>query len=210
MNGQNNEGSKLSRFFGGGTSKKRQRLVMATSSGRVLICGDEKKAKFEIPLADEGTTWKKLQDPKGLSYWVIETVSLNFQSNLDKLTHSQRDKHFTFEDPKASSSDSSTTSASADDWIEQLEKAREMAMPQGVTGTDPGDESWRDLRPSNASSSANTLDRGAERRANAAEGSAGSSRHTLQKFPASGNGEETRGFKRFSRRASKSGLAAVF
>jgi 3-phosphoinositide dependent protein kinase-1 len=82
MNGQNNEGSKLSRFFGGGgTSKKRQRLVMATSSGRVLICGDEKKAKFEIPLADEGTTWKKLQDSKGLSYWVIETVSLNSPSS---------------------------------------------------------------------------------------------------------------------------------
>jgi 3-phosphoinositide dependent protein kinase-1 len=125
------------------------------------------------------------------------------------LTHSQRDKHFIFEDPKASSSDSSTTSASADDWIEQLEKSQEMAISQGATGTDPGDD-WRDLRPSNTSSSANTLDRGAERRANAAEGSAASSRHTLQKFPSTGNGEESRGFKRFSRRASKSGLAAVF
>ena len=74
----NNEGSKFSRFFGGGgTTKKRQRLVMVTSSGRVLVApsGDEKKLKFEVSFMSEGCSWRKMQDSKGLSFWVIDTVS---------------------------------------------------------------------------------------------------------------------------------------
>ena len=77
---QNGDGSKFARFFGaGGASKKRQRLVMVTSSGRVLIAaadGHEKKTKHEVQLLEEGCTWKKLQDPKGLTYWSIDTVCI--------------------------------------------------------------------------------------------------------------------------------------
>ena len=78
---QNGDGSKFARFFGGGgASKKRQRLVMITSSGRVLIAaadGHEKKAKHEIHLLEEDCSWRKMQDPKGLSYWSIDTVRPN-------------------------------------------------------------------------------------------------------------------------------------
>ena len=77
---QSGDGGKLARFFGGNTSKKRQRLVMVTSSARILLAaagGDEKKTKTEIPLLAAGCTWRKMQDPKGLSFWCIDTVSLD-------------------------------------------------------------------------------------------------------------------------------------
>ena len=72
------EGNKFSRFFGGGTTKKRQRLVMVTSSARIIMTapgGEEKKVKLEISLQAPGTSWRKMQDSKGLAYWVLETVS---------------------------------------------------------------------------------------------------------------------------------------
>ena len=72
------EGNKFSRFFGGGTTKKRQRLVMVTSSARIIMTapgGDEKKVKLEISLQAPGTSWRKMQDSKGLAYWVLETVN---------------------------------------------------------------------------------------------------------------------------------------
>jgi 3-phosphoinositide dependent protein kinase-1 len=69
---------KFSRFFTGATSKKRQRLVMITSSARVIIAaagGDEKKAKLDLNLLTNGTSWKTYQDSKGLTAWSIDTVS---------------------------------------------------------------------------------------------------------------------------------------
>lgn len=69
---------KFSRFFGGATTKKRQRLVMITSSARVIIAaagGDEKKAKLDINLLANGTSWKTIQDNKGLTAFCIDTVS---------------------------------------------------------------------------------------------------------------------------------------
>ena len=69
---------KFSRFFGSNTPKKRQRLVMVTSSARIIIVaagGEEKKSKIEIPLFISGCVWRKLQDPKGLTYWCVDTVS---------------------------------------------------------------------------------------------------------------------------------------
>lgn len=75
--GGNGDGSKFSRFFGGNAIKKRQRLVMVTSGARIILAaagGDEKKTKTEISLSDDGCAWKKMQDPKGLSYWCIDTV----------------------------------------------------------------------------------------------------------------------------------------
>ena len=69
---------KFSRFFGSNAPKKRQRLVMVTSSARIIIVasgGEEKKSKVEIPLLVSGCSWRKLQDPKGLTYWCVDTVS---------------------------------------------------------------------------------------------------------------------------------------
>ena len=82
QNGDSDTPKKLSRFFGGGNnSKKRQRLVMVTSTARIIIVaagGEEKKSKIEIPLLNAGCAWNKLQDPKGLMYWCVETVSSFF------------------------------------------------------------------------------------------------------------------------------------
>lgn len=97
----------------------------------------------------------------------------------------------------------------AQEWLDAVERAREIAISQSMTASYSGDDAFRDLQsPGIAGSSANTLDMGAERRAEAA--SAHSSRHTLQKFPSTNSPEELKGFKRFSKRQSKSGLAAVF
>lgn len=80
QNGNTETPKKFSRFFGSNTPKKRQRLVMVTSSARIIIVaagGEEKKSKIEIPLLVAGCAWRKLQDPKGLSYWCVDTVSSN-------------------------------------------------------------------------------------------------------------------------------------
>ena len=78
QNGEIDSPKKFSRFFGSNTPKKRQRLVMITSSARIIIVaagGEDKKSKIEIPLLISGCSWRKLQDPKGLTYWCIDTVS---------------------------------------------------------------------------------------------------------------------------------------
>lgn len=77
-NGDGEAPRKFSRFFGSGAPKKRQRLVMITSSARVLMVaagGDEKKTKSEISLIAANCAWKKVQDSKGLNHWSIDTVS---------------------------------------------------------------------------------------------------------------------------------------
>ena len=77
-NGDSEAPKKFSRFFGSGAPKKRQRLVMITSSARVLMVaagGDEKKTKSEISLIAPNCAWKALQDSKGLNHWSIDTVS---------------------------------------------------------------------------------------------------------------------------------------
>ncbi|KAG7004292.1 hypothetical protein G7Y79_00026g058760 [Physcia stellaris] len=116
-NGDADAPKKFSRFFGSGAPKKRQRLVMITSSGRVIMAaagGEEKKTKSEISLLAANCAWRKVQDSKGLNHWCIDT----------------REKHFTFEDPKSASSDGSATSAAAQDWLDVIDVAREMALSQ--------------------------------------------------------------------------------
>jgi 3-phosphoinositide dependent protein kinase-1 len=72
------QGGKLSRLFGGRDNKKRERLVMVTSSGRIIIApagGEEKKAKYEIPLLSPNTDYSSSTDAKGVTQWVVDTVS---------------------------------------------------------------------------------------------------------------------------------------
>ena len=79
LNGEGEAPKKFSRFFGSGAPKKRQRLVMITSSARVLMVaagGDEKKTKSEISLIAANCAWKKVQDSKGLNHWSVDTVSI--------------------------------------------------------------------------------------------------------------------------------------
>ncbi|KAL4908007.1 hypothetical protein BDW74DRAFT_175793 [Aspergillus multicolor] len=182
---------KFSRFFGGSTTKKRQRLVMITSSGRIIMAaagGDEKKAKMELSLLAPGTHYRTSTDAKGVSCWIVDT----------------REKHFVFEDPKPSSSNAGTTAISAQDWLDTLDRAREMALAQQHNGQYSADDAFRDLS-SGFSSPANTLDQATE----ASHEVAPQGRATLVKHQGN-DSESMKGKKRFSRRHSKNGLAAVF
>lgn len=132
----------------------------------------------------------------------------NTTCTIALLTPLQRDKHITFEDPKTSTSDGSATSAAAQEWLDSIDRAKELALMHSISNSSYSpEEAYSDLQ-SGMSSSANTLDMNAELRTENA--SAASSRHTLQKLPSSKDPEELKGFKRFSKRQSKSGLAAVF
>ncbi|KAL5365443.1 Pkinase-domain-containing protein [Aspergillus floccosus] len=181
---------KFSRFFGGSTTKKRQRLVMVTSSGRIIMAaagGDEKKAKLELSLLAPGTHYRTSTDAKGMSCWIVDT----------------REKHFVFEDPKPSSGSVGSTAISAQEWLDTLDRSREMALAQQGNGPYSADE-FRDLS-SGLSSHANTLDRNSD----AHHDHPPTGRATLVKHQA-GDTESVKGRKRFSRRHSKNGLAAVF
>lgn len=71
-------GGKFSRLFGGSGNKKRQRLVMVTSSGRVIIApagGEEKRSKYEIGLLSPGIEYSSSTDSKGITQWMVNTVS---------------------------------------------------------------------------------------------------------------------------------------
>lgn len=202
---------KFSRFFAGSATKKRQRLVMVTSSARIIMAssgGDEKKAKLEISLLAPGTQYRTTTDSKGLSSWVVDTVgsTIHFKSkqrHSDYLRLFQRDKRFSFEDPKPSSNNLGVTALSAQEWLDTLDRAREMALSHHNNGHYSGDEAFRDLS-SGMSSHANTLDRSSDIHEGPPAG-----RATLIKHQAT-DSESVKGRKRFSRRHSKNGLAAVF
>lgn len=183
---------------------------MVTSSGRIILAasgGDEKKAKLEISLLARGTQYRTTTDSKGFSSWVVDTVcsespvkgKINMKA---KLFLFQRDKHFVFEDPKPSSSNLGATALSAQEWLDTLDRAREMASQNN--GAYSGDEALRDLS-SGMSSHSNTLDHSSEIQT---EGPP-PGRATLVKHQAT-DSESVKGRKRFSRRHSKNGLSAVF
>ena len=207
-NGEYEAPKKLSRFFGGSTTKKKQRLVMVTSSARVILAaagGDEKKAKLDISLLTPGTNYRTATDSKGLSSWIVDTVStiphLNCLSN-----DLQREKRFIFEDIKPSASDIGATALSAQEWLSTLDRARQMAIFQrGNEQYSATDEPFRELS-SGLSSHANTLDRNSER---IPEGAPPPGRTTLVKHQPT-DSDSGKAKKRFSRRHSKNGLSAIF
>ncbi|KAB5583695.1 putative 3-phosphoinositide dependent protein kinase-1 [Coniochaeta sp. 2T2.1] len=130
---------KLSRFFGGSTTKKRQRLVMITSSGRIVLApagGDEKRAKQEISLLGPDCSWRTQIDAKGQTVWCVDTGGI----------------HYTFEEPKSASADARF---SADDWIEALQRAKDLAM--SFSGSSYGSENGFGDMSSSMSSPASTL-----------------------------------------------------
>ena len=75
--GTPSEKPKFSRFFSGNTTKKRERLVLITSSARIVLAaegGKEKKAKMDLNLLSAGCAWKSYVDVKGLTAWSVDTV----------------------------------------------------------------------------------------------------------------------------------------
>jgi 3-phosphoinositide dependent protein kinase-1 len=196
---------KFSRFFGGNTTKKRQRLVMITSSARIILAaagGEEKKTKMEVSLLGSGCAWKSYKDSKGLTCWCVDTVGTSFPHPTTLVNNVQKDKHLVFEDPKATTSDPDGSKYSAQEWLDNIERARELAISQSMTNSYSGDSAFNDLA-STISSPASTL--GGD---TAFDGvNIPTARH-LRKEHA--DNESIKGRKRFSRRHSKNGLAAVF
>ncbi|KAH6620643.1 kinase-like domain-containing protein [Chaetomium sp. MPI-SDFR-AT-0129] len=184
---------KLSRFFGGSTTKKRQRLVMITSSGRILLApagGEEKRAKQEISLLGSDCVWKTQIDAKGQAVWCVDTGGI----------------HYTFEEPK--SSQSGDVKFSVDDWIESLERAKDLAISQNLIGSYSSDNGFGDMS-SSMSSPASTM--GGTNFA-PGEGYSISDRSGRNQLSKSQGSMEEANVKRnrFSKRQSKNGLGAAF
>ncbi|KAF2465496.1 serine/threonine protein kinase-like protein [Lindgomyces ingoldianus] len=177
---------KFSRFFGGNTVKKRQRLVMVTSSARILMCAsgtNDKKLKEELSLLAPGCTWTSFHDSKGLTCWCVET----------------KDKQFVFEDPSNTTRDPEGSKYSTQEWLDNIEKARDWGLSQSMANSYSEDSTLNDLN-STLSSPASTL--GGD---SALDGvNIPTARHLRKEH------EETnslKGRKRFSKRHSKNGLA---
>ncbi|SMQ45173.1 unnamed protein product [Zymoseptoria tritici ST99CH_3D7] len=194
---------KFSRFFSSNTTKKRERLVLITSAARLVVAamgGNEKKAKLEINLAGGVTSGaKSFVDGKGLTYWTFDT----------------RDKHYTFEDPRATTSDPQGSKYSTQEWLDAVDLAREVAIATSLTNSYSSDSMLND---GGAGTSGMMDGAGGDRDAamplgGPSVGDRHNLRHTLRKNTDDGTGaggESLKGRRRFSKRHSKSGLAAVF
>ncbi|KAF6832500.1 Serine/threonine-protein kinase ksg1 [Colletotrichum musicola] len=210
--GEHGDGhKKLSRFFGGSTTKKRQRLVMVTSSGRILLApagGDEKRAKQEISLLSPDCSWRTQLDVKGQTVWCVDAVSILDKKSRRISKIRQGGVHYTFEEPKGSNASSENGSA-ANDWIESLERAKELAMSQSLVGSYVGDNGFADMS-SAVSSPASTLGgRGAYPDNFSVSDRSG--RNHLSKSQASLEESSSSSKRnRFSKRQSKNGLGAQF
>ncbi|KAK1459200.1 hypothetical protein CPAR01_06136 [Colletotrichum paranaense] len=209
--GEHAEGhKKLSRFFGGSTTKKRQRLVMITSSGRILLApagGEEKRAKQEISLLAPECTWRTQLDVKGQTVWCVDAVSILDKKSRRSSKIRQGGVHYTFEEPKGSSS-SSENGTTASDWIESLERAKELALSQNLSGSYAGDNGF-DMS-STVSSPASTLG-GRGVYPDSFSVSDRSGRNHLSKSQASlDDSASTTKRNRFSKRQSKNGLGQQF
>ncbi|KAK4543234.1 hypothetical protein LTR36_005784 [Oleoguttula mirabilis] len=189
--GTPSEKPKFSRFFSGNTSKKRERLVLITSSARLIIAaagGNEKKAKMEVNLLASGTSWKSFVDSKGLTAWSLDN----------------RDKHLTFDDPRATTSDPAGSKYSTQEWLESVSQARELALAQSMTG------SYSGASLLDSGSTADSL--GGGDAAMPMPSGPNLERHAMRQTLRKNTDEyeASKGRKRFSKRHSKSGLAAVF
>ncbi|RAL67228.1 hypothetical protein DID88_008002 [Monilinia fructigena] len=185
----------FARFFGGSTTKKRARLVMVTSSARIILAaagGDEKKTKTDISLLASDCSWRVQLDAKG-------AICV-------------RGTHYTFEDTKTSATSNDPSKTSAQEWIEAIEKAKDMALSQSMVGSYSSDTGF-DM-PSTATSPSSTIHGTSIYQDNYGH-SDRSGRHHLTKSQASlggedGLGDTRRKTHRFSKRQSKNGLSTPF
>lgn len=208
--GTSSDKPKFSRFFSGNNTKRRERLVLITSSARLLIAaagGNEKKTKMEISCLDLDASWKGFVDPKGLTVWSLSTVRSQRPSDAthNETDFSQRDKYLTFEDPHATTSDPAGSKYSTQEWLDALDQARELAISIQSLASYSGDSMLTPTLSSPSDSIGGDM--------GALPGS--SERHALRQTLRKGVEEETsgsafKGRKRFSKRHSKGGLAAVF
>ena len=117
----------------------------------------------------------------------------------------QREKHLTFEDPRATTSDPAGSKYSTQEWLDTLDNARDIAMAQSLTPTYSG-ETLLNAVDSNSPDESMGVDA-----VMPMAGPAGSGRHHHMRQTLRRNTDDERDArKRFSKRHSKSGLAAVF
>ncbi|KAG6029562.1 hypothetical protein E4U41_000318 [Claviceps citrina] len=183
---------KLSRFFGGSTTKKRQRLVMVTTSGRIVLApagGEEKRAKQEVSLLTEDASWKTQRDAKGQLVWCVDSAGY----------------HYTFEDTKSSFT-GGDWKPPADEWIECLEKAKDMALSH-LSNTNSGDGALGQIA-SAVSSPSSTLG-GTAHLTDGQGGQERSGRNHLSKSH-SNHDDPLLKRNRFSKRQSRNGLDPAF
>ncbi|KJZ72043.1 hypothetical protein HIM_08604 [Hirsutella minnesotensis 3608] len=181
---------KLSRFFGGSTIKKRQRLVLVTSSGRIVLApagGEEKRAKQELSLLTPDCSWRCQQDTKGQSVWCVDTGG----------------QHYTFEEIRTTSN---ADRSSAEDWVQCLDKARDLAL--SVNATSQGDDNTFSEMPSTVPSPSSTLGS----RAAYAEAYGLNDRPPRSHLskPQSSQEENSAKRNRFSKRQSRNGFGPAF
>ncbi|KFZ06852.1 hypothetical protein V501_07026 [Pseudogymnoascus sp. VKM F-4519 (FW-2642)] len=182
---------KFSRFFGGSTIKKRQRLVMVTSSARIILAaagGDEKKSKTEISLLASDCTWRLQAELKGQAGWCVDTHGT----------------HYSFEEPRSSNSSSDLGRTAPEEWIETLDSAKDFAMSQSMLGSYNNDSNFAEMS-SSVSSPTSTLGGG-----NTYPEGMGVTDRNGRKNLTKNQEDAPPKRHRFSKRQSKSGLAAVF
>ena len=219
------EKPKFARFFAPSTTKKRERLVLITSAARLIIAaagGNEKKAKMDVNFLSSGTTWKAFVDSKGLTAWSMDTVSYSpgcLSDAVQILCRSdtnctQRDKFLAFEDPRGTTSDPAGSKYSTQEWLDALEQARELALAVNAVGSSYSDNSlFSDSNMNSAISSPIDSTGGDGTMPMGGPGNSEQQRHNLRQTlrrAEDGSGDGFKGRKRFSKRHSKSGLAAVF
>lgn len=130
----------------------------------------------------------------------------------------QRDKHTTFEDPRATTSDPAGSKYSTQEWLDALENARDIALATSTVNGSYSDSSLFNANAVGDSAVSSPADSLSQYGTGPGGGDAGPSneggrhlRHTLRKNTDDGSGGGGGlGKKRFSKRQSRSGLAAVF
>lgn len=119
-----------------------------------------------------------------------------------KLTTHQRDRHLTFEDPKANIGDSGSSMRSTQEWLDVMQGVKDFIPSLHRRETDPySSDNLGGMSPSlnNPPRTADSQDPHRHEM----------QRNMLRKEPAQED-DFSKGRKRFSRRHSKNGLAAVF
>ena len=136
------------------------------------------------------------------------SFSLVAQFSMANAYSSQGGVHYAFEEPKTSASASPDGGqSSVDEWIASLERAKDLAVSQNLTGSYSSDNGFGDM-PSSMSSPASTLGG----RVTYPEGFAisdRSGRNQLSKSQASLDDNLNVKRNRFSKRQSKNGLGAA-
>ncbi len=119
----------------------------------------------------------------------------------------QRERHITFEDPRATVSDPAGSKYSTQEWLDALENAKEIALATSMTSA--SSYAGKSLY-SAAGSPAESIGGDAAMPMSGPSAERHQMRLTLRKSNTDDSGESVKGRKRFSKRHSKSGLAAVF